>query len=118
MQSSRRRELGFRERVRLIVALVILAGFAVLAAWGIGVELHGRSETLDSLEHWQRELEEEARAPQRTTGIYAPAARIQRLEAELDAIPERLFALCSVFALMTILVVLGYRVLRFGRRTP
>lgn len=118
MQSSQRSELGSRERVRLIVALIVLAGFAVLAAWGIGVELHGRSETLDSLEHWQRKLEEETRDPQRTTGLYPPAARIQRLEAELAAIPERLFALCSVFVLMTVLAVLGYRVLRFGRRIP
>ena len=116
MDPTHRRELGARERGRLIVALVVLAGFAVLAAWGIGVELHGYAETRDSLEHWQRKLEEETRDPGLATGIYAPAARIQRLEAELAAVPERLFALCSVFVLMTVLAVLGYRVLRFGRR--
>ena len=86
MHQPQRRELGTRERVRLIFALVVLAGLAAITAVGIGVALHGRSETLDSLEHWQARLEEETSAketPKRTTGIDSPGSRIRRLEADL-----------------------------------
>ena len=112
METVQRRELGTRERVRLIVALVVLAGFAVLSAGGLGIALHGRSETIDSLEHWRARLAEGA---PRATGFDPPASRIRRLEAELDAVPERLFALGSVFVMMSLFVMLGLRALRRGR---
>lgn len=114
-------ELGLRQRVRLIGALVVLAAFAVLSAVGLGVALHGRSETLDSLEYWQARLAEEKSAPEgapRATRFDPPASRVRRLEAELDAVPERLFALGSVFVMMSFFVMLGLRALRRGRSVP
>ncbi len=109
MDRHQRGALGFRQRSRLIAALVVLSALAVICAVGIGVALHGRAETLDSLEHWQARLESEAADP---TGFDSPKSRIRRLEAELDAVPERLFAMGSVFILSAVLVVLGYRALR------
>lgn len=113
-----RRALGFRHRVRLTGALIVLAVLVALCAWGIGYTLHGYSETLDSLAHWQARLEERnvEGAPRRPTGLYPPGARIQRLEKELDAVPGRLFAMGVVFVLATVLLVAGYRVLRRDRR--
>ncbi len=121
MYQPPRRELGLRERVRLIVALVVLAGFAAISAVGIGVTLHGRSETLDSLEHWQVRLEEETGAPEtpkHAIGLDSPSSRIRRLDAELDAVPGRLLALGSVFVLASVLVILGFKALRSSRRIP
>lgn len=121
MHQPFRGRLGLGERVRLTLALVVLGGFAVISAVGIGVGLHGRSETLDSLEHWQAWLEEEARAPeapQPPTGLDSPRSRIRRLEAELDAVPGRLFALGTMFALTSILAILGFKALRSRGRLP
>ena len=114
------RELGLRHRVRLIAALVVLSGLAAICALGIGVTLHGRSETLDSLAHWQARQDESSAdgVPVRPTGLDSPVVRIRRLEAELDAVPGRLLAMGVVFVLATLLVVLGYRALRASRRGP
>ena len=107
------------ERIRLIVALVVLGALAGMCAIGIGVELHGYSETQDSLAHWQARLREEESTsvalPRR--GFDAPAARIRRLEAELDAVPGRLLPMGLVLVLSSVLVVLGWRALRRDRRT-
>ena len=40
------------------------------------------------------------------------------MEAELDAAPGRLLALGSVFVLASVLVTLGFKALRSGRRIP
>ena len=114
------RELGLRHRVRLIAALVVLSALAVICAVGIGVTLHGRSETLDSLEHWQARQDEPSAdgVPVRATGLDSPVVRIRRLEAELDAVPGRLLAMGVVFVLSTLLSILGYRALRASPRGP
>ena len=113
--------LGLGTRVQLTLALVALAGFAVVSAVGLGVGLHGRSETLYSLEYWQSRLEEETRAPEAPhppSGFESPRSRIQRLESELDAVPGRLFVMGTMFALASILVILGFKALRSGRHLP
>ncbi|MDF1702992.1 MAG: hypothetical protein P1V36_17730 [Planctomycetota bacterium] len=98
--------------MRLIGALIVLAALALLCAVGIGIQLHGRAETTDSLAYWQAQLAAgDARDP---AGFESPAVRVRRLQAELDAVPERLFPLGVVFVLATGLVVLGGRALRRG----
>ena len=106
-------------RFRLVGALVVLSVLAVMCAVGIGVQLHNRSETLDSLEHWrERELEERALPKaERARGFDAPASRIRRLESELDAIPERLLPMGLVLTLSVVLTVLGWRKLRRRSRS-
>lgn len=101
-------------RGRLILALVILSALAVLSAVGVGETLHGWSETLDSLDHWKARHSEES-GP--ANGFDAPAARIRRLEEELDALPERLFARGAMFLFSSLLVVLGARKLSADHRT-
>lgn len=106
-------EMSFPNRMRLVIALVVMAVLSVVSAGGIGVTLHGRAETIDSLEHWQGRLDDvDAQAP---AGFDSPAVRVRRLQAELDAVPERLFAMVVVFLLATGLLVLGWRALRRGR---
>ncbi len=103
-------EIRLRDRVRLTAALVVMALLSLLSAVGIGVALHGRSETIDSLEHWRaRVASPDARG---SPGFDSPAVRVRRLEAELDAVPERLFARGVMFVLATGLLVLGWRHLR------
>jgi hypothetical protein len=108
------RELRWRDRVRLIAALAVLAALSLLSAIGIGAALHGRSETIDSLEHWQARLEAGDSRPE--DGFDSPAVRVRRLQTELDAVPERLLALISVFVLTAVLLVLGLRALRRAPR--
>ena len=99
-----------RNRVRLVSGLVVFLALWVITAVGIGTTLHHRAETLDSLEHWRAKA---AVAPE-TDGVTgeSPTSRIRRLEAELETIPERLFAMGVVFALSSLFLVLGYRALR------
>ncbi len=108
--------LGIRQRAKLICALVIMAGFAILSGVGIGVALHDRAETLDSLDHWRERLrEQETGSTERVLSIDSPKVRIRRLEEHLDGVHGRLPALGAVFVLMSVLVVLGYRALRRHR---
>jgi hypothetical protein len=104
-----------RNRVRLIFALLVLAALSVLTAVGIGQALHGRAETIDSLEHWRAECEAADAAKEKPpAGFDTPAVRIRRLQTELEAVPERLFPLVVMFVLSTGLLVLGWRALRRG----
>ncbi len=118
MDQPQHSEFGLRWRVKLIAALVVMAALVVISAVGIGVTLHGRTETQDSLDHWRAVAEDEAAEGSRPgSGFESPKSRIQRLEKELDAVPGRLFPLCALFVVASVLLVLGYRKLRPSRRT-
>ena len=114
------REIAPHMRARLRIALVILAGFWLLAAVGLGIALHDRAETSDSLEHWRARLrEEQARPPgsepQPHIGESA-ASRIQRLEGHLEGNGETLFARGAMLAFFTLMIVLGARALKTAKR--
>ncbi|MDJ0975968.1 MAG: hypothetical protein QNJ98_16030 [Planctomycetota bacterium] len=107
-------------RARLRIALVILAGFWLIAAVGLGVALHDRAETSDSLEHWRARLrEEQARPPGSEIRLYvgaSAASRIQRLEQHLESNGEALFARGAMLVFFSVMIVLGARALRLPKR--
>lgn len=101
------------QRGRLVVAIVILGCLALLCAVDVGTALHAWTETQDSLDHWRaRQAEEAAEGSEARPGFDSPAVRIRRLEEDLDAFPERLFAAGGMFLFSSALVLLGVRRLR------
>ena len=89
----------------------MFAVLLILSGGGIAVTLHHRAETQDSLDHWvaREQAEQRGEVEPDPTAIQSPRSRIRRLEQELDAIPERLFAYGVVFALSLVFLVLGWR---------
>jgi hypothetical protein len=119
MSAASRRQLSTWHRGRLAIALAAITGFAILFAIGFGHAVHARSETQDSIAHWQARLAEDAANPQPPTYAVssdAPASRIRRLEGELAKLDERLplYAIACLVAI--VLVILGVHVLRKGVR--
>ena len=99
-----------QQRGRLVTGLLVFGALGILSAVGIGTTLHGWSETQDSLDHWRSRL---ASAPADTSPADdPPAARVRRLEEQLDKVPERLFAQGVVLALSVVMLVLGIRAWR------
>jgi len=80
-------ELSSVNRVKLMGAVVVLAGFCLLCAGGLGVSIHGISETGDSLAHWRaREGEPEGGS---ALPMDRPAVRVRDLEEQLASHKER-----------------------------
>jgi len=99
-------ELSSVNRVKLMGAIVVLAGFCLLCAGGLGVSIHAISETGDSLAHWRaREGEPEAG---NASPMDRPAARVQDLEKQLASHKERAVVNGGMFLFFGVLTTLGF----------
>ena len=98
--------LSTLNRAKLIVAVVVLAGFCLLCAGGLGVTIHGIAETCDSLDHWRARAEEPEAA--NALPMDRPAVRIRDLEEQLASHRERLVVYGGMFLFFGALATLGF----------
>lgn len=98
--------LSIYHRTKLLGAVVIMAIFCVLCAGGLGVSIHGISETGDSLAHWRARAEEPEAAS--TLPMDRPAVRIRDLEEQLASHKERAVVTGSMFLFFGVLATLGF----------
>jgi hypothetical protein len=103
-------QLSDTGRFKFALALVALVAFCVLCGAGLGVSIHGIAETGDSLDHWRAQAEEPA--PETTLSMDRPAARIERLEAELASHQERAAVCGGMLLFFAALTALGVRTWR------
>jgi len=98
--------LSTYNRAKLLVAVAVLASFCLLCASGLGVSIHGISETGDSLAHWRaRAAEPEAaNAP----SMDRPAVRVRNLEEQLASHRERAVVCGGMFVFFGVLASLGF----------
>lgn len=87
-------------------AVVVLAGFGLLCAGGLGVSIHGIAETRDSLAHWRARAGE----PDAVNALPMdrPAARIRDLEDQLASHRERAVVCGGMFLFFGVLATVGF----------
>ena len=93
-------------RVKLMGAIVVLAGFCLLCAGGLGISIHGISETGDSLAHWRVRAEEPGAG--NASPMDRPAVRVRDLEKQLASHKERAVVRGGMFLFFGVLTTLGF----------
>ncbi len=99
-------ELSSVNRVKLMGAIVVLAGFCLLCAGGLGVSIHGISETGDSLAHWRVRVEQPE--AENASPMDRPAGRVRNLEKQLASHKERAVVNGGMFLFFGVLTTLGF----------
>lgn len=93
-------------RVKLMGAVVVLAGFCLLCAGGLGLTIHGIAETRDSLAHWRARAEDPGAF--HALPMDRPAVRVRDLEEQLASNKERAAVYGGMLLFFGVLATLGF----------
>ena len=106
-----------RMRARLLVALPVVAVFAVIMLINAGVQVHTYFEARDSLVHWQERLaeEESGEETERSWNYESPSRRIEGAENDMQRSTETFLLSLGMTAFFGGLLYLGGRKLRQSR---